>query len=460
MKNACIFERQLPSFKKWLLSCSFTCMVATAELHAQSIQKLDDESMTKLEAILSNYVYNHAVTGIGVAVIYNGKVAYTGAAGFAKTEPSNVSFTTQTKSLLASISKTITGIMAMKMVNNGHLSLDATIDNYIPGYSGTQITIRHLLDHQSGIAHYDHCPQGYDGPFNSTESLDVVKGCLQCVVPPGSAKLYTTFGSTLLGVIIDKVGLAVYNKGYGQLFLEWIAQPAAISNLIPAHDNSISGLAQGHQSNGDAETSYWNDIGWKLPAGGFIATPHDLANYGAAVMNYTFLDSVTSNSMWVNQPTSGTPIVLCGEISNSSIGLSFFPSSSGNDLRISHSGSNQHGYSSLLYLYPKQRTGIVILINKDITGSMLSNIRSDIENIVLCTVNRNFTSEINWSGNWVYEASSKISAGNIVNTTGGAITYDAGSSVTLTPGFNAVYGTRFTALIDGCMGNIKPINQN
>lgn len=427
---------------------------------AQEILKLDDANITNIDNVMNTYINNQAVTGMGVAIVYNGKVAFAKAKGLAKTNPSAVSFTTNTKSLLASISKTITGIIAMKMVKNGHLSLDASIDNYVSGYSGTAITIRHLLNHQSGIAHYGNCPDGYGGAFNSTSSLSIVQGCLICVAPPGSRKLYSTFGSTLLGVIIDKVGQAVYGKGYGQLYVDWIANPGGIVNLIPAFDNSNSNLAQGHFSNGNAETSGWDDIGWKLPAGGFISNATDLAKYAAGIMNYTFLDSVTSNSMWVNQPTSGNWVGLCqtDNFTNASIGLSFFLSSSGDDFRIFHTGSNAHGYTSYMFLYPRQRTGMVLLINKDISGAMLENIRADLESIVLCSASRNFTSEINWTGNWVYESSSTITAQNRITSTNSSFVFDAASHVTLSPGFQSVAGTYFRAVIDGCMGNIKPTN--
>ena len=248
--------------------------------------------------------------GANLAVLYNGRIAYTKAFGLASV---GVNAGTSTKYPIASVSKTITGVLAMKMVAAGDLGLNTTIDNYIGGYNGTAITIRHLLCHQSGIGHYPDCGSGYNGTFNASLSNLTVLGCSRCMTPPGSGTIYSTFGTTLLGCIVDVVGRSVYNKGYITLYNEWIRDVAGLTNLTAESGNSISGIAQGYTSGGVPNFGTWNDIGWRLPAGGFVSTAHDLADYGAGVMNYSFLDSATSNNtMWVLQNTTGTPTNNCG----------------------------------------------------------------------------------------------------------------------------------------------------
>lgn len=424
------------------------------QLQAQTARKLDNLTMGQVDAIINAEMIASGLPGVNVGLVYNGRVAYTKAYGLAGV---GTNATTSTKYPIASVSKTITAMMAMRMIADGDLGLNTAIENYVPFYSGTNITIRHLLCHQSGIGHYNDCGSGYDGVFNAISSQLVVQTCSRCMSPPGSGTIYSTFGTTLLGCIIDVVGQSVYNKGYIALYNERIKNVAGLTNLTAESGNNIPGLAQGYDENGVPVFGNWNDIGWKLPAGGFVSTAHDLAAFGAGVMNYTFLNSTMSNNtMWVKQTTSGTPVNMCQDALSNQFGLGFFVSGSGDDLRISHNGLNDHGYSSLLYLYPPKKAGTVLLTNRYNIDGKLKNIKDNIESLVLCPSDRDFTSPINWGGNWIYEATNSISASNAITTTNSSFVFDAGTAVILKPGFEALSGSEFRAVIEGCGGQIKP----
>jgi CubicO group peptidase (beta-lactamase class C family) len=421
--------------------------------YSQTVRSLDNLTMSQIDAVITNEMTQSNLPGVSVGIIYNGRVAFTKAYGLAAP---GVNATVSTKYPIASVSKTITGIMAMKMVENGDIALGDPISDYVGGYNGSGITIRHLLCHQSGIGHYNNCGGGYEGAFNADYSQLVVLGCSRCMSPPGSGTIYTTFGITLLGAIIDKVGRQNYNKGYVQLYNDWIKTPGGLNDLTAEHDNLVNNIAIGYSQSGTAQTGYWNDIGWKLPAGGFIGTAHDLAEYGVGVMNHTFISSTSSSSMWQIQNTSGSPTNQCSDNLSSAFGLAFGVSGSGNNLRISHSGENtDHGFCSLLYLYPNRKTGIVLLSNKANTNDALNDMQEALEDILLCPDNREFTSTIDWSGDWIYEGAS-IKASNTFSGSVGEIIFDGANEVILKPGFHAQAGIRFRAIIDGCLGNVDP----
>jgi CubicO group peptidase (beta-lactamase class C family) len=417
--------------------------------YCQLVEKLDDSTMEAIEDVIESYVWGQDITGMAVAFIQDGKVAYTHGEGSATTYPDNTPFLTSTKSLLASVSKPITAVLAMRLVQEGHLELDETIDSYISGYANTSITIRHLLDHQSGISHYSDCPGGYNGTWDAEESIEVVQDCNMCITPPGAATWYTTFGTTLLGAIVEEVGLEEYGQGFISLYNTWIKDPGNLTSLLPAYDNSASGLAQGHDEDGDPETGYWNDIGWKLPAGGFISNIYDLAKFGVGVMEYTFLDSIHSNMMWVTQSNAGGATVHCDGNLDGNFGLGWGVSGSGINLLISHNGVNSdHGYRSRIELYPRQKKGFVILMNQD-KDNIISNISSDLRPLLFCPQFRNFTSAINWSGNWNYKADQEIKASCVINNTAANLYFGA-DVIKLTPGFHALKGVDLNATIFGC----------
>lgn len=421
------------------------------ETHAQSIKKMDDATWDAINvAVVTNFTA-YQLKGLSVAVVYGGNIAYANAFGTKNVlgDP----FTIYTKSLLASVSKTITGVLAMRLVQNGDIGLDDDISDYLPGYNNSGITIRHLLDHQSGIAHYDNCPGGYNGSFNADDSYDVVHGCTICVTPPGSGTLYTTFGNTLLGCIISYVGTDVYGTGYQGLYQQWMRGPGNLNTLQPAHDNSDPDLAEGSEGPG-----YWNDIGWKLPAGGFISDIVDLANYTRGILNNVFITQTTFDMMKVQQLTSGSPNHTCGDLSNSNYGLSFGLSGGITDdtFRVTHNGANpDHGFTSHISIYPNSNASIVILTNTGDADAAMTAIRSDIEDLVLCPDSRNFTNDISWTEPRIFEGEQITAQSVITSTINDAYIFDADQWVRLLPGFEVTAGKEFQAIVwDGCGGSL------
>ncbi|MCC6290085.1 MAG: beta-lactamase family protein [Chitinophagaceae bacterium] len=421
---------------------------------AQAFRRMDDGTAAAITSAIQKRFSDSALTGLSVGIIYGGQLVYANAWG--KKNDNGDDFTIHTKSLLASVSKTITGIMAMRMIDSGAIGLDVTIDNYIDGYDGTGITIRHLLSHQSGIGHYMQCPGGYDGQFDWESSVEVVQGCSICITP-GSATVYSTFGTTLLGSIIEKRGLEVYNRNFRQLYNSWIRNPGGLSALTPAFDDSDPALARGYDNNGNITSDDWDDIGWKLPAGGFISDIVSLADYGRGILWNTFISREALAQMSQMQTTSGTVNQTCGSITTP-YGLAFRVNGTGDDLILSHSGLNsEHGYTADFYLYPALGAGIVMLCNTSNGNNTLAGIEQDVRNIILCPGTRDFSTDIAWNSSLYYEANN-INVSAALNHDSGNMVFDAGNSITLYPGFSMSPTTQktFYAFIEGCRGANRP----
>ena len=222
---------------------------------AQTIKRMDDLTWNNINDVVSNTYNAYDLKGISVAVVYGGNVAYANAFGD-KNEDGDP-FTIETKSLLASVSKLITGVMAMRLVENGEWALDDDIGDYVPAYNNSGITIRHLLSHMSGMSHYSDCPSGYNGDFDPFASMLTVAGCSMCFSPPGGDRIYTTYGTTLLGIGIDIVGEDQYNLNYKELYDTWLHDPGGLGTLEPQYHNLDPLLAEG--SNGPG---YWSDLGF------------------------------------------------------------------------------------------------------------------------------------------------------------------------------------------------------
>mgnify|MGYP000678131312 CR=1 FL=1 len=90
--------------------------------------------------------------GVSIIVRKDGNIAYKGSRGMANTQ-TGIAISSSTGFRLASVSKPFTALAIMQLYEQGALSLEDKLLHYIPELSPTwqEITIHHLLSHQSGI---------------------------------------------------------------------------------------------------------------------------------------------------------------------------------------------------------------------------------------------------------------------------------------------------------------------
>jgi D-alanyl-D-alanine carboxypeptidase len=120
---------------------------------------------------------------------------------------------------IGSQTKTFTATVVLQLVEEGEISLDAPIETYLPGlvtgngYDGTRITVRHLLQHTSGIAAYSpglplsatvQPPRNADGTYDPRQ---VVRTGLSFdpVSAPGASFTYSNTNYVILGLLIEAV---------------------------------------------------------------------------------------------------------------------------------------------------------------------------------------------------------------------------------------------------------------
>ncbi|MEV6260643.1 serine hydrolase domain-containing protein [Streptomyces sp. NPDC051784] len=152
---------------------------------------------------------------------------------------------------IGSQSKTFTAVVVLQLVEEGRVTLDAPIDDYLPGvvtgngYDGTRITVRHLLQHTGGLGAYMPSPGLKTPPSNpdGTFSLStVVRYALDASPPvsaPGAGFTYSNTGYYILGMLIEKltgqqVHQAVTERVIEPLGLTHTSVPAPGDRTLPA----------------------------------------------------------------------------------------------------------------------------------------------------------------------------------------------------------------------------------
>ena len=121
--------------------------------------RLSAREQKVVDLAVAQQMERQQAVGVAVGVIRDGNVACLKGYGFADREK-QLAVSTKSMFRWASISKTLTAIAAMQLVEEGRLDLKADVRTLIPEFSdkGTTITVRDLLCHQSRIVHHANGP--------------------------------------------------------------------------------------------------------------------------------------------------------------------------------------------------------------------------------------------------------------------------------------------------------------
>lgn len=121
---------------------------------------------------------------------------------------------------LASVTKTmVTSTLLVQMVERGEINLDTPITHWFPTARGTQVALRHLVTHTSGL-------WGYIENRDQLSADELVEALTQLPVGESfNTVKYTDTGFVLAGIILEKQ----FGKSVAELFAERIAIPLHVS---------------------------------------------------------------------------------------------------------------------------------------------------------------------------------------------------------------------------------------
>ncbi len=250
------------------------------------------------DQLVNQLIDRKAFMSVSVGTFQQKCGMYLATAGFANKKqqlrPDN-----QTLYRTASIGKPITAVAIMQLVEKGILDLDIPIQHYLPEFPIKQdgeITIRHLLSHTSGVRHYQSTVdaisfQHYD---SLVDALVVFKND-PLVFAPGTAYLYTTYGYTILGAIIENVsGQAFEDHMRNHIFVPAGMTNTRLENANHSYENKASLYIKiKHKFIKSPNT----DLSVKYPGGGYITTAHDMLLFGKALLDNSLIKKETLDQM-------------------------------------------------------------------------------------------------------------------------------------------------------------------
>lgn len=247
------------------------------------------------------------IPGLSVAVVREGEPVLVKGYGLANVEHS-VPATEKTVYEIASVGKTFTATATMMLVEEGVISLDDAIADYLDNLpvAWQNVTIKHILSHQSGIPNYTHAPNYWEITrldLSKSEILALVTD-LPLAFSPGEFSAYDNTGYYLLGLMLEKVT----NQSYEDLLRERIFEPLAMNATVMNHPRDIVlHRAAGYRFlAGKLVNKPYYSPSVTYSAGGQLSSVEDMVKWEQALCNATLLKPATLNLMWTpHHPNRG-----------------------------------------------------------------------------------------------------------------------------------------------------------
>lgn len=335
-------------FKKNILL--LFCLVALQILFAQS--KKD-----KFSAVMKTY-HNYNMFDGSVLVAENGKIIYQDAFGMANREW-NIPNTVDTKFMIGSVSKPITATLMLILVQKGLVSLEKTIENYLPEFKNkpaAKVTIKQLLSHTSGIPNYDiikdFFPRISRQNFSREDYIKIYKDSLLAFVP-GTRYLYSSWGYFTLGYIIEKVT----GKSYAQVMKAEIFDKTNMQNSGSyLHTDIVSNRASGYDYGfGEFVSADFRDQSNTMGTGDIYTTVGDLFKFHMGIANNKLLNNDLTKEMF-------TPGIRPARYGYGWFNQNFRYTATDSVKANYHLGSTE-GFISFMIRIPETNSMVVILCN-------------------------------------------------------------------------------------------------
>jgi len=344
-------------------------VVATVAVLSVSVCPAADPVLqSSIEAVLAE----EGLTGIAWSLVGEDGDVSLGTAGL-RDNPSRIDFTVQTRFHVGSLTKSLLATGVLRLVTEGLIELDAPASRYLPNIafsnpwkSSSEVTVRHLLDHTSGLNDAHMWQMFSERPNPDTplvETFPEPETMLRIRSRPGSRFSYSNMGYTLLGLIIE----SVTGRRYETYLDEHILVPLAMhdstfSFTTQEGENADPGLAWGHVDDG---SRYAASPVFLRPAAQFTTTASDLAQFAQFLLSDGTLDDqnfIGEEHMRTRGHPSGTEATDGGLVAGYALGLG---------RRDRHGvvgychGGNIVGFVAMLCIFPGERKAFAYSVNTD-----------------------------------------------------------------------------------------------
>jgi CubicO group peptidase (beta-lactamase class C family) len=351
---------------KYAMRMGFAVLTLCVVHLTQQPLLMDAPNFAAIDAYLQLEMQAARVPGVALGIVQGDQILHL--KGFGIADPSGRPVTPQTPFIIGSTTKSMTAVAIMQLVEADKIELDAPVQQYLPWFrvadpdASTRITIRHLLNHTSGL------PTTTQTEFitSSDTSEDALEQRVRALAdaelsaPVGTTWQYCNANYVILGLIIESVSGQSYESYLQEHLFTPLEMHQTFTSQVEAQQHE---MATGYR--------YWfgfplpADLPFErgnLPAGFVISSAEDMAHYLIVHLNDgRYGDAAILSPAGIAElhrpavPIEGTDIFY---------GMGWYIAPTNGVPTVRHVGETANFHANLV-LVPEGEWGIVLLMNGD-----------------------------------------------------------------------------------------------
>lgn len=328
---------------------------------------LPDEKLSAINERITKVLDQSKLNG-NILIAYKGYVLYQDARGYCNLK-SKDSLSLASPFQLASVSKGFTAMAVMILKDRGLLNFDDTVKHLIAEFPYKNVTIRHLLNHTSGVPNYMYMA-GQNNPHEmALNNEDVLKLLIKHKMPlnfkPGKSFRYSNTGYALLALLVERISGQPFD-----LFLKAnIFLPLQMNQTFAYNKHLLDSIQKrpiGYHSLKSAQNYEYDPIDEVLGDKSIYSTVEDLYKWSNAWNTEILVSRSVLEEAFVK------PVIQNQRVIDYGFGWRF-KEIEGKEA-IYHNGL-WHGFTSTLTRIPSEDLTIIILNN---TSAHVANIARNI----------------------------------------------------------------------------------
>lgn len=356
-----------------ILLC-LSCLTPVLSAGAQAAR------LDSLDAFIKAQMAQRHIRGLSLAIIKDGKLAVARAYGVVD-DASKAPVTTSTLFQAGSISKPVSALGALHLVEAGTLSLDGDVNAKLTSWkvpenrftSTEKVTLRRLLSHNAGMT--VHGFPGYDVSERIPTLVQVLDGAPPANTPairvdttPGAIWRYSGGGFT----VMQQMVIDVTREPFPQFLQKTVLGPIGMTSSSfeqPLPNARAELTAAGYYADGSPVRGRWH-VYPEMAAAGLWTTPTDLAKFAIEIQQ-----TLAGHGHSVISPAMARQY-LTDQKGGSGLGIGV--QGTGRAQHFSHGGRDE-GFDALLVAGAETGDGLVVMINANDNSRLMGRLRRYVE---------------------------------------------------------------------------------
>jgi D-alanyl-D-alanine carboxypeptidase len=335
---------------------------------------VDPATAATLQRALETARKSMVIPGVAATVILADGRTWTGVAGYA-VPATKTKLTVQTPFAIASVTKTFTAALILRLAEAGRLTIDDPLARWVPDYpNAARITLRMLLSHTSGLADFFQNPK-FDAAMNGSKRRvwtpdEVLAYVAKPAFPPGKGWGYSNTNFVLLGLVAQRAGGAPWAEqlrreffvplGLASTYVQGVGTPA----VPPAHANQMfvgfaGRILPKDLSDGSTIAPFTAVASAAFSAGAIASTTGDLARWAKVLYGGDVLTPASRAEMLTFDPDITRYAALAYGLGVSRVKID------GRFVAVGHTGALAGTRAGIRWL-PKQQVSVAVTFNRDL----------------------------------------------------------------------------------------------